>query len=97
MSLLEKLIIKQAFGGGGKNELSKGDLKFSAVLSWCLISNNKEISNILCQENVIAYLWHAFKNFREIAFTLLKGTVQWVLAYAQSLEAIATDQNWSLP
>ena len=82
--------------GGGKNELSKGDLKFSAVLSWCLISNNKEISNILCQENIIAYLWHSFKIFREITFTLLKCTVQRFLAYTQSLPAIATNQNWSL-
>lgn len=46
MSSLEELFIKN-LGGGGKNGLSEGDLKFSAVLSWCLIriSNNKEISN----------------------------------------------------
>lgn len=43
MSVLEKFIIKNL---EGENELSEGDLKFSAILSWCLISN-KEISNIL--------------------------------------------------
>ena len=46
MSLLEELFIKN-LGGGGKNGLLMGDLKFSPLLSWCLISNNnKEISNI---------------------------------------------------
>lgn len=46
MSLHERFIIKNLGVGGGENELSKGDLKFSAVLSWCLISNNKGISNM---------------------------------------------------